>query len=168
LINKILLLTIISLPLFSSSSETDIFPRVFNFVIFAYIIYYLVYDKAVSFLKERSKNIDSKIKESENKLEALKKEEKASKNSIKKAETKSLEIIEDAKNTVKLIQAKIKKDTTTRIEDLNKSYENKADVANKKASIQTVEEVLSENIFSKSIDSLSQDVIVELINKKVA
>lgn len=159
---------IVSLPLFSASGETDIFQRVFNFIIFAYIIYYLVYDKAVSFLKERSEGIKLKLEESEKTLEDLEKAQKKSKNSIKKAEKKSLEIEQDAKNTVKLIQSNIRKDTANKIEDLHKSYANKVEVANKKATIQVVEEVLSEDIFSKSIDTLPQDVIVELINKKVA
>ena len=168
MINRILILLIISLPLFSSSGETDIFQRTFNFVIFAYIIYALVFDKAVAFLKERSENIKSKLEESKDKLSALKKEEKVSKNSIKKAEEKALEIEEDSKNTAKLIKTKIENDTKSRIKDLKKSYEQKAEVSNKKASLGVVEEVLNESVFSNSIDSLDQDVIVDLINKKVA
>ncbi len=168
MINKILILFIVSLPLFSASGETDIIQRVFNFTLFAGIIYYLVFDKAVAFLKGRSEDIKSKIEESKNKLEDLKKEEKLSKKSIQKAEERALDIEKDSKNTVKLIQTKIKKDTKTRIEDLTKSYNQKAEVSNKKASMQVVEEVLNEDVFSNSIDSLKQDVIVGLINKKVA
>lgn len=166
--NKILFFLVVSVPIFSASGETDIFPRVFNFVIFAYILYILVFEKLSTFLKDRSQGIDDKMKESEQRLKSLKIEEENSKKEIKKAESLAKDIIEDAKKTSLLVQEQIQTSASEKLIHIKDSYEQRAEIENKKAIHSIVEKTLSDKIFTNSIDNLSQDIIVDLINKKVA
>ena len=168
MLTRISILLLISLPLLASEGETDIIQRVFNFVIFAYILYVLIFDKLVAFLKDRTNGIEAKIKADEEKIESLKTEKDNSEKALIKADELSKQIVSDAENISISLVENIEKSTTLRVAALEKSYSQRAEIDNKKAMVEVVQEVLNETIFPSAIDGLSQNTIIDLINKKVA
>jgi len=167
----ITLLVVIPLltPLFGSEGvEYDIGPRVFNFVIFVAILYYLVFDKLVAFLRGRTKDIDDKFKAGEIELEALKIEKNSSQDKIEEANKKSKEIIEDAKKTSESLVKNIENSINDKIKNVEHTYEQRAEFDNKKAASLAVEDVLTSVVFKPALDELSQESIMEIIKKKVA
>ena len=147
--------------------ETDFFPRVVNFIIFASLLYYLIANPIKSFFKGRTESIAARLNEIEEKLQAAKDEKKEAQNRLKESEKKAEEILVDAKAEAALLADKIATANEEELVILEKQFAEKIALEERKAAREVVDEVLSENITNDDI-ALDQAKIVEIISKKVA
>ncbi len=146
--------------------DTDIIPRIFNFVIFAGLLYYLLAEKLRSFLASRQDNIASQLRDIENRLEQAKKDEKNAQALIKENQSKAKSIIADAKKEAELMVEKIAQNNLQEIEIMDKITKEKMELEKKKSIKDAISSILSENINSEDID-LSNKSVVSIIEKKV-
>ena len=75
--------------------ETDFIPRVFNFIIFASLLYYLIANPIKTFFKERTQGIAAQLNEIEEKLQAAKDEKKEAQKRLKESEKKEEPTVEE-------------------------------------------------------------------------
>jgi len=147
--------------------ETDFLPRVFNFVIFASLLYYLIANPIKSFFKGRSSDIAGQLNEIEEKLQAAKDEKKEAQNRLKESEKKAEEILVDAKAEAVLLAEKIATANEEELVLLEKQLAEKIALEERKSAREVIDEVLSENITNDDI-MLDEAKVVEIISKKVA
>lgn len=147
--------------------ETDFWPRVFNFVIFASLLYYLLANPIKNFFKERTEGIASQLNEIEEKLQAAKDEKKEAQNRLKESEKKAEEIVADAKVEAALLAEKIAAANEEELAILEKQLAEKMALEERKSAREVIDEVLSENITNDDI-TLDESKVVEIISKKVA
>ncbi len=147
--------------------ESDFWPRVINFSIFAALLYYLVANPIKDFFKGRSAAIAQQLKEIEEKLQAAKNEKKEAQARLKASEKRANEIIADAEKEAVILSEKIAKTNENEILLLEKQFEEKITLEERKSARETIDEVLSENITTEDIN-LDESKVVEIISKKVA
>jgi F-type H+-transporting ATPase subunit b len=147
--------------------ESDFWPRVINFTIFASILYYLIANPVKSFFKERKEGIAGQLKEIENKLQAAKDEKREAQARLDESVSKAEEIVEDAKNEAKILAEKIAAASENELLVLEKQFEEKITLEERKAARDVIDEVLSENITADDI-MLNESKVVDIISKKVA
>ncbi len=147
--------------------ESDFVPRLFNFVIFASLIYYLVANPIKGFFKGRSEGISAQLNEIEEKLQAAKDEKKEAQNRVKESEKKAEEILVDAKAEAALLAEKIAKANEEELIVLDKQFAEKIALEERKSAREVIDEVLSENITNDDI-MIDEAKVVEIISKKVA
>ena len=87
--------------------ETDFVPRIFNFLIFAGVLYYLLADKLKGFLVSRQDAIAKQLKDIEDRLHLAKKQQKDAKALLKNSDKKAKEIVADAKKEALFLSDKI-------------------------------------------------------------
>jgi len=147
--------------------STDFVPRIFNFLIFAGLAYYLVASPLKSFFVNRREGIADQLNEIERKLQeakaARKQAEEALENSEKKAET----ILSDSEKEIALLQEKFAGMTQRELELLEKQFEEKIELEERKMARETIDAVLNENISSDDIP-MGADQIIDIVSKKVA
>ena len=153
--------------LIQTGRESDYWPRVINFTIFAALIYYLVANPIKDFFKGRSEGIASQLNEIEEKLQAAKNEKKEAQSRLKASEKKAQEVIEDAKAEAMILAEKIASANINELALLEKQYEEKITFEERKAAREAIDEVLSENITADDI-TLDESKVVDIITKKVA
>ena len=147
--------------------STDFVPRVFNFILLVGLLYYLLADPIKNYLRSRSESIAKALKEIEAMRQAAKEEKERAKAELEAAKAKAKEIIKDAKIEADLIKEKIKKKTEQELIALEKIFEEKCLVEEKKVIRETTITVLDENIKSEDIP-LDAKKIVEIVTKEVA
>ncbi|WP_294959122.1 F0F1 ATP synthase subunit B [Sulfurovum sp.] len=147
--------------------ESDFWPRVINFTIFALILYYLVANPIKNFFKDRREGIAGQLKEIESKLQAAKDEKREAQARLEESANKAAEIIEDAKLEAKILAEKIADASVNELEVLEKQFAEKTALEERKAAREVIDEVLSENITTDDI-TLDESKIVDIISKKVA
>ncbi len=147
--------------------ESDYVPRLFNFIIFASLIYYLVANPIKGFFKGRSEGIAAQLNEIEEKLQAAKDEKKEAQNRLKESEKKAEEILVDAKAEAALLAEKIVKANEEELLLLEKQLAEKITLEERKSAREVIDEVLSGNITNEDI-ILDEAKVVEIISKKVA
>jgi len=147
--------------------ETDFVPRVFNFIIFASLLYYLLANPIKTFFKERTEGIASQLNEIEEKLQAAKDEKKEAQNRLKESEKKAEEIVVDAKAEAALLADKIAKQNEEELVIMEKQLAEKIALEERKSAREAIEEVLNEHLSNDDI-MLDESKIVEIISKKVA
>lgn len=147
--------------------ETDFWPRVFNFVIFASLLYYLLANPIKNFFKGRSEGIAAQLNEIEKKLQAAKDEKKEAQNRLDESEKKAEEIIVDAKAEAVLLAEKIATANQNDLALLDKQLEEKMALEERKSAREAIDEILSENITNEDI-MVDGSKVVEIISKKVA
>ena len=147
--------------------ETDFWPRVINFAIFASILYYLIANPIKNFFKGRREGIAGQLKEIESKLQAAKDEKKEAQARLDESLNKAAEIIEDAKKEAEILAAKIAEASENELAVLEKQFEEKITLEERKAARDVIDEVLSENITVDDI-TLDENKVVDIISKKVA
>ena len=147
--------------------ETDFWPRVINFAIFASILYYLIANPIKNFFKGRREGIAGQLKEIESKLQAAKDEKKEAQARLDESLNKAAEIIEDAKKEAEILAAKIAEASENELAVLEKQFEEKITLEERKAARDVIDEVLSENITADDI-TLDETKVVDIISKKVA
>jgi len=147
--------------------ESDFWPRVINFTIFASILYYLIANPIKNFFKGRRDGIAGQLKEIESKLQAAKDEKKEAQAHLDESVNKAAEIIEDAKKEAVILAAKIAEASENELTVLEKQFEEKVTLEERKAARDVIDEVLSENITANDI-MLDETKVVDIISKKVA
>jgi len=147
--------------------ETDFWPRVVNFTIFASLLYYLVSNPIKDYFKGRKEGIAAQLKEIEEKLQAAKNEKKEAQNRLNESKKKSEQIIADAKNEAVLLSQKIADANKNDLENMTKLFEEKISLDEKRTAREAIDEILSENITNDDI-MLDESKVVDIISKKVA
>ena len=147
--------------------ETDFWPRVVNFTIFAALLYYLLANPIKNFFKGRSEGIATQLNEIEEKLQAAKDEKKEAKNRLETSEKRAEEIIADAKVEAILLAEKIAAANQNDLALLNKQLEEKIALEERKSAREAIDEILSDNITNDDI-MIDEAKVVEIVSKKVA
>ena len=147
--------------------ETDFLPRVVNFVIFASLLYYLLANPIKNFFKGRTEGIAAQLNEIESKLQAAKDEKKEAQNRLEESEKRAKEIIADAKAEAVILAEKIATANENELAILDKQFEEKIALEERKSAREAIDEILSENITNDDIQ-LDEAKVVEIISKKVA
>ncbi|EIF50843.1 ATP synthase subunit B [Sulfurovum sp. AR] len=147
--------------------ESDFWPRVINFTIFASLLYYLIANPIKNFFKGRSEGIAEQLNEIEKKLQAAKDEKKEAQNRLDESKKRAEEILADAKAEAILLAEKIATANQNELALLDKQLEEKMSLEERKAARETIDEILSENITADDI-MLDEAKVVEIISKKVA
>ncbi len=147
--------------------ESDFWPRVINFTIFAALLYYLIANPIKNFFKGRSEGIAMQLNEIEKKLQAAKDEKKEAQNRLDESKKRAEEILADAKAEAVLLAEKIATANQNELALLDKQLEEKMSLEERKAAREAIDEILSENITADDI-MLDEAKVVEIISKKVA
>ena len=147
--------------------ETDFWPRVFNFVIFASLLYYLLANPIKNFFNGRTEGISAQLNEIEMKLQAAKDEKKEAQNRLEESEKRAKEIIADAKAEAVILAEKIATANENELAVLDKQFEEKIALEERKSAREAIDEILSDNITNDDI-MLDEAKVVEIISKKVA
>jgi F-type H+-transporting ATPase subunit b len=146
--------------------ETDFVPRIFNFLIFAGILYYLLADKLKAFLAGRQEGIANQLKDIEDRLQIAKKQQKDAQALVKDSDKKAKEIIADAKKEALFLSDKIMQNNVQELSFMDKQLEEKMELESRKSARETINEVLNENITNDDI-AISEDKIVSMVSNKV-
>ncbi|MEY3090298.1 MAG: hypothetical protein RL113_614 [Pseudomonadota bacterium] len=147
--------------------ESDYLPRVINFTIFAGLLYYLIANPVKSFFQGRSQGIASRLNEIEQKLQAAKDEKKEAQNRLDTSKKRAETIIADAKAEAVVLTQKIASANQEDISLLEKQYQEKMVLEERKSARNAIDEVLSENITDEDI-MLDATKVVKIISGKVA
>ncbi len=147
--------------------ETDFWPRVINFTIFAALLYYLLANPIKNFFKGRSEGISVQLNEIEKKLQAAKDEKKEAQNRLDESKKRAEEILADAKAEAILLAEKIATANQNDLALLDKQLEEKMSLEERKSAREAIDEILSDNITGDDI-MLDEAKVVEIISKKVA
>jgi len=146
---------------------TDILRRLVNFAIFAAILYYLVADKIKAFFTNRTKEIAKQLSSLQEKVEETKELKQKAMQKLKDAEEEAKELIELAKKEAELQIQKLENSIADEIKYMQKSYESKKELLEKKMTSEVVENII-EKIFSKDGVKITEEELVNIITKKVA
>jgi F-type H+-transporting ATPase subunit b len=150
-----------------ASEGSDIVARVINFSIFAGILYYLIADKVKVFFTTRTKEIADKLSSLQAKVEKTKELKQKAVQRVKESEEEAKELVELAHKEAELQIEKLKEASKSDIKNLIKSFESKKEVLEKKMATEVVSEIM-DSLFSSNGLSLSEDELINIIDKKVA
>jgi len=147
--------------------ENDFWPRVVNFTIFAALLYYLAANPIKNFFIGRREGIAAQLKEIEEKLQAAKDEKKDAQTRLDESSKKSAQIVEDAKKEAVLLADKIAEANVNELGIMDKQFEDKMTLEERKSARDAIDEILSENITNDDI-LIDESKVVDIISKKVA
>ncbi len=147
--------------------HSDFIPRIFNFVVFFGLIYYLAASPIKAFFKGRKEGIAAQLNEIESKLQEAKERQKDAEKALVESEAKANEIIEDSKKEAALLVNRIEENRAKDLVLLEKLYEERMQHEERRMLKETIASVLHENITADDIP-LSEKQVVEIIAKKVA
>jgi len=147
--------------------ESDFWPRLVNFTIFASLLYYLLANPVKNFFKGRSEDISSQLKEIEEKLKAAKDIEKDAQTNLENSVNRAEIILADAQKEANILTKKIADANENELVTMQKQFDEKITLEEKKAVRATIDEILNENISNDDI-LVDETKVVEIIDKKVA
>ncbi|WP_456432214.1 V-type ATPase subunit subunit G family protein [Nitratifractor sp.] len=147
--------------------ETDIVPRIFNFLIFAGLLYYLIADPVRNFFKNRSQSIAQRLGEIERMLQEAREARKNAEQTLAESEKKAEEILRDAQKEVEILKARYEELRARELEALEKQYRERMEVEERKMRREAVARLLDENIPTDEIP-LDAHRVVEILSKKAA
>jgi F-type H+-transporting ATPase subunit b len=153
--------------LMQTGRESDFWPRVINFTIFAALIYYLVASPIKNFFNDRNEGISAQLREIEEKLQAAKDEKKEAQTRLEESDKRAEQIIADAKKEAELLAKKIAEANENELLLMEKQLEEKMALEERKAAREAIDEILSENITNDDI-MIDEAKVVDIISKKVA
>ncbi|SFZ97999.1 ATP synthase F0 sector subunit b [hydrothermal vent metagenome] len=179
---KIILLSLVLIPavLLASSGHgeesrylvltgraNDFWPRTVNFIIFASLLYYLLANPIKSFFQNRKKDIADQLKDIELKLQVAKDAEKNAQLRLEESINNSDKIIADAELEAQILVAKITEASENELKHMEKQFEEKISLEEKKSVREVIDEVLTNNITNDDI-SIDEEKVVDIISRKVA
>jgi len=147
--------------------ENDFIPRVVNFTIFAGLLYYLLANPIKNFFKGRSEGIEEQLAEIQKKLQEAKDREKEAQNRLEHSQDKAEQIVADAKLEATYLSEKIALDGQNELSMMDKQFEEKLSLMQRKSARAVIDEVLNDNITNGDI-ILDEKKIIDIISKKVA
>jgi F-type H+-transporting ATPase subunit b len=146
---------------------TDFLPRIFNFLIFAGLTYYLVASPLKAFFVGRREGIADQLNEIERKLQEAKEARKRSEQALEESKVKAKEIASDSKKEVDLFKTKFSDMTERELALLETQFEEKCELEERRMARETIDTVLNENITADDIP-MSADKVIDIVAKKVA
>lgn len=146
--------------------ESDFFPRIVNFTIFAGLLYYLAANPIKNFFKGRKEGISAQLKEIEEKLQAAKDEKREAQARLDESEKKADQIIADAKKEAVILSQKIAEANQNDLDNMAKSLDEKMALEERKSAREAIDEILSQNITNDDI-LLDETKVVDIISTKV-
>ena len=147
--------------------ENDFVPRIFNFLIFAGLTYYLIAEPIKSFFVNRREAIASQLSEIENRLQKAKEDRKSAEQALQESKRKAEEILKDAQNEVELLKEQYAKMSEKEIEILVKQFEEKRELEERRVKKELISSLLDENISTDDIPVTGKK-IVEIVSRKAA
>ncbi len=147
--------------------ENDFIPRIVNFTIFVGILYYLLANPIKNFFKGRSEDIEERLAEIQKRLQAAKDEQKEAQNRLENSENRADEIIADAKTEAVYLSEKIALESQNELSMMDKQFEEKLSLMERKLAKSVINEVLNENITNSDI-LLDEKRVIDIISRKVA
>jgi len=147
--------------------ETDFWPRVVNFTIFASLLYYLIASPIKNFFIGRKEGIAGQLREIEERLQAAKNEKKEAQIRLDESSKKAEQIIADAKKEATLLAQKISEANESELILMEKQLAEKMTLEERKSAREAIDEILSENITNDDI-MIDEAKVVDIISKKVA
>jgi F-type H+-transporting ATPase subunit b len=147
--------------------STDFIPRIFNFLIFAGLLYYLIAEPVKNFFKGRQTRIADQLKEIEQRLQEAKEARKNAEQELAESEKKAEEIVRDAGKEVELLTERYRELGIRELEALERQYKERIEMEERKMQRETIVELLDENIGSEDIP-LGGRRVIDILSKKVA
>jgi F-type H+-transporting ATPase subunit b len=147
--------------------SSDFVPRIFNFLIFAGLLYYLIAEPVRNFFQGRRERIASQLKEIEARLQEAKEARKAAEQNLAESEKKAKEILEDAEKEAALLTERYKELGQRELEALERQFRERIELEERKMQRETIVELLDENIAIDDIP-LTGSQVIETLAKKVA
>lgn len=151
----------------SSGSETDIFPRAVNFLLFAGLLYYLLANIIKNFFKNRKSSIADKLNAIQEKLKESKKRKNEALEKIEEAKTNAKALLSTSEKESKIMLAKISSDLTLELENLEKAGRDQMNIERRKMVRIVVNEILCE-LFTEESIAIDREKFINIILKKVA
>ncbi len=146
---------------------TDFIPRIFNFVIFAGLVYYLVASPIKNFFVKRRKEIADQLNEIERKLQEAKEARQQAERALEESKSKAETILSDSRKEIELLQEKHTEALERELKLLEKQHEEKCALEERKMTRATLDALLNEHLTADDIP-LQADQIITLVAKKVA
>jgi F-type H+-transporting ATPase subunit b len=147
--------------------STDFVPRIFNFLIFFGLAWYLVASPLKAFFTNRREGIARQLNEIEEKLQNAKLARKQAEQALEESKAKAKEIAADAQKEIELLKEKHAETLKRELELLEKQYEEKMELEERKMARDTIDTVLNENITPDDIP-MGADKVIDIVAKKVA
>jgi len=145
----------------------DIVPRIFNFLVFFGLLYYLIAEPIRNYFAGRREGIASQLKEIESRLQEAKEARKAAEQALAESEKKAKEILEDAEKEVALLTQRYQELGIRELEALERQYQERIEMEERKMQRETIVSLLDENIRPEDIP-LSGSQVIQTLAKKVA
>jgi F-type H+-transporting ATPase subunit b len=147
--------------------EYDFFPRLFNFLIFAGLTYYLIAEPIKNFFASRTEDISAQLKEIEKKLQEAKEAREAAEQAVAESRKKAEEILKDTEKEIEVIVSQYKEAGEKEIANLEKQFEEKMELEERKMRRELIAKLLDENISTDDIP-ITGSRVVENISGKAA
>lgn len=147
--------------------EYDFVPRVFNFLVFVGLTYYLIAEPIKNYFVSRKEAIASQLSEIENRLQQAKESRETAEQSLEASRRKAEEILKDAEKEIKLISEQYAELGKKEIENLIKQFEEKKELEERKMKKDLVVSLLDENISTDDIPITGKKV-VDIVSRKAA
>ncbi len=177
---KIFISLLVVLPVFLLANEggsghymevtgraTDFVPRLFNFAIFAALLYYLIAEPVRNFFVSRREDIAEQLREIENRLQKAREDRKAAEQAVVESEKKAEEILRDAEKEISVLKERYKDMNEREIQIMQQQHEERMALEERKMQRDTIVEILDENIKSDDIP-LDGRKIIEILSSKAA
>lgn len=147
-------------------SDTDIFERSINFVIFATLLWYLVAGRVRDMLYARQKQISDTLSEAQERIRQLHARREDASMRLKEAKIQAQEIVANANKEAILVVSHIDEKYKEQVEYLMKSNEDAMNFESRKVYNEVIREALHE-LFKDGV-SLSNKDYIDLIERKVS
>jgi len=147
--------------------ESDFIPRIFNFLVFFGLIYYLVATPLKDFFKGRRDGIANQLNEIESKLQEAKEAEKSAKHAVAESISKAKEILFDSQNEIELLNKHLRENSQNDLMMLAKQHAEKLEYEERRMVKDIVNTVLNDNIASDDIP-LTETQVVDIVSRKAA
>jgi F-type H+-transporting ATPase subunit b len=147
--------------------STDFIPRIFNFLVFAGLAYYLVASPLKAFFVGRRDGIADQLNEIERKLQEAKAARKRAEQALEESKSKAREILSDSEKEMALLKEKYVKTIAKDLDIMEKQYEEKCELEERKMVRETIDHVLNEHLTSDDIP-MGADQVINIVAKKVA
>jgi len=147
--------------------SSDFVPRIFNFLIFAGLLYYLIAEPVREYFSGRREGIAAQLREIESRLQEAKEARKAAEQALAESEKKAKEILEDAEKEAELLAQRYRENGERELEALERQYRERMEMEERKMQRETIAALLDENIQPEDIP-LSGAQIIDTLAKKVA
>ncbi len=151
----------------SEGGETDIVARTINFAIFAGLLYYFIGDMVKNYFKGRSEGIQGELQKVQDRLKETKIAKQEAEKRVADAQKLATEILANSKKENALLSEKINEQMNQDLKSIEAQHESLI-AFEQREMVGTVVEEIMEDVLSDSNIPLDNDVITDIMLKKVA